>query len=179
MIFSNVMIHLVQVPFCEDESVQLFRVAFFRRDFFQNPYFSSIKNQTSQNPKLRSCRISVSSLIVWKDRNQYWFGHDCSKWIKEDSYTQQYYLLITQYKSCCEFKKYLPCDDNAGWQMTKPASAGEFQAQMGTCVNPSWLTSLLFRLMSQKMNRDNQQDAFGHNWVNQQNCIPHLTYQSL
>ena len=32
---------LIQVPFCEDESVQLFRVAFFRRDFFQNPYFSS------------------------------------------------------------------------------------------------------------------------------------------
>ena len=31
---------LVQVPFCEDENVQLFRVAFFRRDFFQNPYFS-------------------------------------------------------------------------------------------------------------------------------------------
>ena len=26
---------------CEDESVELFRVAFFQRDFFQNPYFSS------------------------------------------------------------------------------------------------------------------------------------------
>ena len=34
---------LVQVPFCEDESVQLFRVAFFRIDFFQNPYFSITK----------------------------------------------------------------------------------------------------------------------------------------
>ena len=31
---------LLQVPFCEDESFQLFRVAFFRRDFFQNPYFN-------------------------------------------------------------------------------------------------------------------------------------------
>jgi hypothetical protein len=31
---------LLQVPFCEDESVQLFRVAFFRTDFLQNPYFS-------------------------------------------------------------------------------------------------------------------------------------------
>ena len=31
---------LVQVPFSEDESVQLFRVAFFRSDFFQNPYFT-------------------------------------------------------------------------------------------------------------------------------------------
>ena len=30
---------ILHVPFCEDESVQLFRVAFFRRDFFQNPYF--------------------------------------------------------------------------------------------------------------------------------------------
>ena len=26
--------------FCEDESVQLFRVAFLRRDLLQNPYFS-------------------------------------------------------------------------------------------------------------------------------------------
>jgi hypothetical protein len=31
---------LVQVPFCEDESVQLFRVTFFQIDFFQNPYFN-------------------------------------------------------------------------------------------------------------------------------------------
>ena len=31
---------LLQVPFCEDESVQLFRVAFFRSDFLQKPYFS-------------------------------------------------------------------------------------------------------------------------------------------
>ena len=30
---------LLQVPFCEEKSVQLFRVAFFRRDFLQNPYF--------------------------------------------------------------------------------------------------------------------------------------------
>ena len=37
------MIHycaLLQVPFCEDKSVQLFRVAFFRNDFLQNPYFN-------------------------------------------------------------------------------------------------------------------------------------------
>jgi hypothetical protein len=31
---------LLQVPFCEDESVQLFRVAFCRSDFLQNPYFN-------------------------------------------------------------------------------------------------------------------------------------------
>ena len=30
---------LQQVPFREEKSVQLFRAAFFRRDFFQNPYF--------------------------------------------------------------------------------------------------------------------------------------------
>ena len=29
----------LQVPFCEEKSVQLFRVAFFRSDFLQNPYF--------------------------------------------------------------------------------------------------------------------------------------------
>ena len=32
---------LLQVPLCEDESVQLFRVAFCRSDFLQNPYFSA------------------------------------------------------------------------------------------------------------------------------------------
>ena len=31
---------LLQVPFCEEKSVQLFRVAFFRSDLLQNPYFS-------------------------------------------------------------------------------------------------------------------------------------------
>ena len=41
MIFFKCYDSLVQVPFCEDESVQLFRVAFFLRDFFQNPYFST------------------------------------------------------------------------------------------------------------------------------------------
>ena len=30
----------LQVPFCEEKSVQLVRVAFFRSDFLQNPYFS-------------------------------------------------------------------------------------------------------------------------------------------
>ena len=34
---------LLQVPFCKEKSVQLFRVAFLRRDFFQNPYFKSVK----------------------------------------------------------------------------------------------------------------------------------------
>ena len=33
---------LVQVPFREDESVQLFRVAFFRSDFLLNPYFNRL-----------------------------------------------------------------------------------------------------------------------------------------
>ena len=40
MIFFKCYDSLVQVPFCEGESVQLFRVAFFRSDFFQNPYFT-------------------------------------------------------------------------------------------------------------------------------------------
>ena len=33
-------LYSIQVPFCEDKSVQLLRVAFFRSDFLQNPYFS-------------------------------------------------------------------------------------------------------------------------------------------
>ena len=40
IIFFKCYDSLLQVPFCEDESVQLFRVAFFRSDFFQNPYFN-------------------------------------------------------------------------------------------------------------------------------------------
>ena len=45
--FSNVMIHYYRYLFCEDESVQLFRVAFFQRDFLQNPYFSiTVRLQT-------------------------------------------------------------------------------------------------------------------------------------
>ena len=28
----------LQLPFCEEKSVQLVRVAFFRSDFLQNPY---------------------------------------------------------------------------------------------------------------------------------------------
>ena len=34
----------LQVPFCEEKSVQLVRVAFFRSDFLQNPYFSGFQN---------------------------------------------------------------------------------------------------------------------------------------
>ena len=29
----------IQVPFCEEKSVQLVRAAFFRSDLLQNPYF--------------------------------------------------------------------------------------------------------------------------------------------
>ena len=38
-----------QVPFCEEKSVQLVRVKFFRSDFLQNPYFSgtALVNSTS------------------------------------------------------------------------------------------------------------------------------------
>ena len=31
---------VLQVPLCEEKSVQLVRVAFFQSDFLQNPYFS-------------------------------------------------------------------------------------------------------------------------------------------
>ena len=41
MIFFKCYDSLLQVPFCEEKTVQLFRVAFFRRDFFRNPYFSN------------------------------------------------------------------------------------------------------------------------------------------
>ena len=47
---------LLQVPFCKDESVQLFRVAFFRRDFFQNPFFSKY---------VKNCNIFGQILNIW------------------------------------------------------------------------------------------------------------------
>ena len=31
-----------QVPYCEEKSVQLVKVAFFRSDFLQNPYFKEV-----------------------------------------------------------------------------------------------------------------------------------------
>ena len=34
-------LQVLQVPFCEEKSVQLVRVASFRSDFLQNPYFST------------------------------------------------------------------------------------------------------------------------------------------
>ena len=52
MIFFTCYDSLLQVPFCEDESVQLFRVAFFRSDFFQNPYFSSLMLCPFTGPKM-------------------------------------------------------------------------------------------------------------------------------
>ena len=52
---------LVQVPFCEDESVQLFRVAFCQSDFLQNPYFSEdICYQKSPYLKTRKSQKQIS-----------------------------------------------------------------------------------------------------------------------
>ena len=41
---------VLKVPLCEEKSVQLFRVAFFRSDFLQNPYFSNVTS--TENHKL-------------------------------------------------------------------------------------------------------------------------------
>ena len=47
------MIYYYRYLFCEDESVQLFRVAFCRSDFLQNPYFSLLLlfNQEKTNTR--------------------------------------------------------------------------------------------------------------------------------
>ena len=37
----------LQVPFCEEKSVQLVRVAFFRSDFLQNSYFRTIHSNSA------------------------------------------------------------------------------------------------------------------------------------
>ena len=43
---------ILQVPFCEEKSVQLVRLAFFRSDFLQNPYFSNKK-----------CSLNLGSML--------------------------------------------------------------------------------------------------------------------
>ena len=55
---------LLQVPFCEEKSVQLFRVAFFQSDFLQNPYFrisigkvENTKSVVPSAPSIFSIRI--------------------------------------------------------------------------------------------------------------------------
>ena len=58
----------IQVPFCEGKSVQLVRVAFFRSDFLQNPYFSrKMRNYwhtwLSEKIALRSCIWTCLSSI--------------------------------------------------------------------------------------------------------------------
>ena len=53
---------LLQVPFCEDESVQLFRVAFFRSDFLQNPYFSDLKSLEHSWPAVLNFKSFSQSL---------------------------------------------------------------------------------------------------------------------
>ena len=38
---------VLQLPFREEKSVQLVRVAFFRSDFLQNPYFNDLTQKVS------------------------------------------------------------------------------------------------------------------------------------
>ena len=54
----------IQVPFCEEKSVQLFRVAFFWSDFLQNPYFSSIMewNFVFKGPTVYNLAIKTLAL---------------------------------------------------------------------------------------------------------------------
>ena len=64
---------LVQVPFFEDESVQLFRVAFFQSDFLQNPYFRWADSYlVGQLNNLRAYNLELSF--------QYTFFHQIGLW---------------------------------------------------------------------------------------------------
>ena len=45
--------------FCEEESVQLFRVAFFRNDFLQNPYFKKT-NEININQQIYFLTLSLN-----------------------------------------------------------------------------------------------------------------------
>ena len=53
---------VLQVPFCEEKSVQLVRVASFRSDFLQNPYFSWSSLFWSGAPKF-SINITILVLV--------------------------------------------------------------------------------------------------------------------
>ena len=90
----------IQVPFCEEKSVQLVRVAFFRSDFLQNPYFSNFKSpkiwirflfyvlsffkngDTIQGGTLLkgghySRKYGIFNLIGWKIRETIWWAAHC------------------------------------------------------------------------------------------------------
>ena len=50
---------LLQVPFCEEKRVQLFRVAFFRSDFLQNTYFSDSENLETEMSLFCCCAMQL------------------------------------------------------------------------------------------------------------------------
>ena len=55
----------VQVPSYDEKSVQIFRIAFFRSDFLQNPYFS----------RNRIYQCKVDTIFVSKQRMVFLFKH--------------------------------------------------------------------------------------------------------
>ena len=63
---------LLQVPFCEDESVQLFRIAFFRSDFLQNPYFRVKACLFEEDSNFLNISLSMYRK---KDRKKWHFLH--------------------------------------------------------------------------------------------------------
>ena len=58
----------LQVPFCDEKSVQLVRVASFRSDFLQNPYFSHRVNESVGS--FHSLSMKNNTLRNWTDNDQ-------------------------------------------------------------------------------------------------------------
>ena len=56
----------IQVPFCEEKSVQLVRVAFFRSDFLQNPYFSVHLFNIGWTTKTFLAIFNFFGIGIWK-----------------------------------------------------------------------------------------------------------------
>ena len=50
---------VLQVPFCDEKNVQLVRVASYRSDFLQNPYFRL--SQENNDAYKRSCTFEKES----------------------------------------------------------------------------------------------------------------------
>ena len=55
----------VKLPFCEEKSVQLVRVAFFRSDFLQNPYFRISHSNKAINVEIQKGSVILEKNIEW------------------------------------------------------------------------------------------------------------------
>jgi len=65
----------IQVPFCDEKSVQLVRGASFRNDFLQNPYFNALSFYWSKMILDRSNDFGRVPIVLGGS-NSFWLGQN-------------------------------------------------------------------------------------------------------